>query len=52
MYGARRKFYSRSETNFLAKDIDFELTMKLDKNGKSSGVIFRFVDKDIEGVKQ
>ncbi len=52
MYGARRKSYSRSETYFIAKDIDFELIMQLEKNGKSKGLVFRFVEKDIEEIQQ
>jgi hypothetical protein len=52
IHGAKRKFYSSSETQFFAKDIDFEFTMHLNKNGKATGMLFRFVDKEIEGDKQ
>ena len=52
VYGlTKRKLYASSETNFFAKDIDFEFTFQLDENGKSVGMTFRFADEEIKGKK-
>ena len=52
LYGSERLFYASSEVDFFAKDIDFAFRMKLDENGKAKGMVFRFIDEEVEGIKE
>jgi len=52
LYDSKRLFYASSDVDFFAKDIDFSFIMKLDNNGKAMGMIFRFIDTEVEGIKE
>jgi hypothetical protein len=52
LYGSKRLFYASSDVDFFAKDIDFAFKMKLDNNGKATGMVFRFIDTEVGGVKE
>ncbi|MCF8380397.1 MAG: DUF1080 domain-containing protein [Bacteroidales bacterium] len=52
LFGSKRLFYASSELDFFAKDIDFAFRMKLDNDGKVIGMIFRFIDEEVEGIKE
>ncbi len=52
LFGSDRLFFASSDVDFFAKDIDFAFRMKLDNDGKAMGMIFRFIDTEVEGIKK
>jgi hypothetical protein len=52
LYGSDRLFFASSNVDFFAKDIDFAFRMKLGHDGKAKGMVFRFIDTDVEGIKE